>query len=275
MVYKLIACDVDETLLDDFHNCPQVNIDAIAKARMQGVKFVLASGRGFGVMQNQLDMLGLKDVDNEYTISFNGGAITENKGNKILSMDCMDYKKVKSLFDFGIERGLCIHIYTPEQIYVFNMDDVEYEHLLSKGIPVERVLENDITFLKEDTLIKILYFSLDLAYLKSLEQPISSLLENVELTYSSNRFMEFNLKGIHKGYGVEKLAKILNISMDEVMVIGDNDNDVSMMKVAGLSVAAGNASKPIQDICHYVTKVSNNEGVVAEAINKFVLNEDV
>lgn len=274
MGYKLIACDIDETLLDDNHQCPQVNIDAINRARQSGVKFVLASGRGYAMMQNQLELLGLKDLENEYTISFNGGVITENLNNSILTLDSMYYDKVNSIFDFGVEKNLCIHIYTPDLIYAFNMDDVEYDFLTSKGIPVIRKDENDMSFLEGETIIKILYFNNDLDYLKSLEKDMKHLLDDVELTYSSNRFMEFNYMGINKGFGVSRLAKLLKIDIKDIMVIGDNDNDISMMKLDCFSVAANNASEHVKEICDYVTQSNNNEGVVAEAINKFIFNED-
>ena len=83
-MYKLIACDLDETLLNSENKVSQKNIEAIKKADAQGVKFVLATGRGYATVQGTLEEIGLKDKKDEYVISFNGGAVTENKANQLL-----------------------------------------------------------------------------------------------------------------------------------------------------------------------------------------------
>ena len=83
-MYKLIASDMDETLLNDHHEICQRNIDLILKAKEKGVKFVPATGRGFMSIQNDLKTLGLYDEADEYVISFNGGALTENKNNRLM-----------------------------------------------------------------------------------------------------------------------------------------------------------------------------------------------
>ena len=78
-MYKIIACDLDETLLSDDRTISKENIEAIQKAKELGVKFVPATGRGFNTVGGTLKDLGLYDLENEYVISYNGGAITENK----------------------------------------------------------------------------------------------------------------------------------------------------------------------------------------------------
>ena len=94
MGYKLIASDMDETLLNDEHEICQRNIDFIKKAKELGVKFVPATGRGYASIQRDLKILGLCDELGEYVISFNGGALSENKDNRLLDFqgwleDCL------------------------------------------------------------------------------------------------------------------------------------------------------------------------------------------
>ena len=85
MGYKLIVSDLDETLLNDDHHVGQRNQNVILKARKEhGIKFVPATGRGFMQIQTELKELGLNDLENEYVISFNGGALTENKDNRLI-----------------------------------------------------------------------------------------------------------------------------------------------------------------------------------------------
>ena len=100
-MYKLIASDMDETLLNDNHQICQHNIDMILKAKEKGVKFVPATGRGFMSIQHDLKTLGLYDELGEYVISFNGGALTENKDNQILFFEGLSFEKTKEIFEFG------------------------------------------------------------------------------------------------------------------------------------------------------------------------------
>jgi HAD superfamily hydrolase (TIGR01484 family) len=122
MGYKLIACDLDETLLNDKHMIPQKNLDAITKAREEyGVKFVPATGRGYRGITRELKTLGLYDEAEEYTLSFNGGALTENKGNRIIAFKGLSFEKTKEIFTFGLSCDVCQHVYTKDTLYVFNI----------------------------------------------------------------------------------------------------------------------------------------------------------
>ncbi|MEG0592902.1 MAG: HAD hydrolase family protein, partial [Coprobacillus sp.] len=101
MKYQLIACDLDETLLDSHHGICQKNIDLIHQARALGVKFVPTTGRLFTGVDGVLELLGLDDLEGEYVISANGGIITENKNSQILKMSGLSFEKAKELFEFG------------------------------------------------------------------------------------------------------------------------------------------------------------------------------
>ncbi len=94
----------------------------------------------------------------------------------------------------------------------------------------------------------------------------------VSVSYSSNRYLELNKHGVNKGEAMLKLAELLGIKKEETIAVGDNFNDMSMLNAAGLSVAAGNAVAAVKKSCKYVCKNDNNEGVLAEVIEKFILN---
>ena len=87
--------------------------------------------------------------------------------------------------------------------------------------------------------------------------------------------MEFNALGVDKGKGLIDLAHKLGIDIKDTIAVGDNYNDMAMLEVAGLSVAATNAVDDVKKACDYTTKANNNEGVVAELIRKFIFNEDI
>ena len=275
MGYKLIACDMDETLLNDNHEICQRNIDLIKKAREEyGVKFVPATGRGYELIQKELKTLELHNKEGEYVLSFNGGALTENIGNRILQFKGLSFSKMKELFEYGLKKDLCIHIYTQRDLYVFNISDSEEERL--SRINHIRMDSNTVYFLENEEISKVIYQNVDVDYLMSLEEDMKSIIEGqCSVSYSSNRYMEFNTLGVDKGQGLIDLANLLNIDIKDTIAVGDNYNDMAMLKVAGLSVAAQNAVDDVKKTCDYVTKATNNEGVVAELIEKFILEKSI
>lgn len=94
-MYKIIACDLDETVLSDNRSISKENIEAIQKAHKLGVKFVPATGSGFNTVGDTLKELGLYDLENEYVISYNGDTITENKGNRLIHFKACHLKRLK------------------------------------------------------------------------------------------------------------------------------------------------------------------------------------
>ena len=272
MKYQLIACDLDETLLNKDHGITQRNIDMIHKARALGVKFVPATGRLFTGVKDVLKDLGLDNQEDEYVISANGGILTENKDFRILELCGLTFEKAKELFEFGKQFNICIQIHALENIYMYNLNEDEHQRVLNQGVSFEILKDENIDYLKDKKIIKVLYQTTDVAYLESIEPLLKPLTEGeVSISYSSSRYMELNQLGINKGQGLKDLAKLLNIPIEATIAIGDHYNDEPMLKVAGLSVAANNAIDDIKAICDYTTAADHNEGVVAEVIEKFIL----
>jgi Cof subfamily protein (haloacid dehalogenase superfamily) len=272
MGYKLIACDMDETLLNDNHVICQRNIDLIKRAKNEyGVKFVPATGRGYESIKRDLNVLGLYDEAGEYVISFNGGALTENKEGKLLKFKGLMFEKMKEIFEYGLTKDVCIHVYTKDKLYIYNLSESEKERLKNQKLECILMKENTVDVLKDEPIAKILYQNIDVPYLMSLESEMKDITDgHCVISYSSNRYMEFNALGVDKGSGLIDLAGILDIDIKDVIAVGDNYNDMSMLKVAGLSVAAGNAVEDVKKVCNYTTEADNNEGVVAELIERFI-----
>lgn len=276
MEYKLIASDLDETLLNDDHVVPESNIYWIQKAvKERGVKFVPATGRGYMQILPELTQLGLKDMEGEYVLSFNGAALTENKDNRIIEFNGLGFDKMKEIFEFGSKQDVCIHVYTNDTLYIYNLSESEAERLKHQKLEVVYPKENSVDFLKDATIAKILYQNVDVPYLMSLEPKMTDITKGCSVSYSSNRYMEFNKEGVDKGVGLQHLADQLGIKIEETIAVGDNYNDMAMLKKAGLAVAAGNAVEDVKKACDYTTHADNNEGVVAELIKKFIFHEDI
>ncbi|MDD3026607.1 MAG: Cof-type HAD-IIB family hydrolase [Erysipelotrichaceae bacterium] len=270
-MYKIIACDLDETLLSTDRSVSQGNIEAIKKARELGVKFVLATGRGFKTVQGTLKELGLDNVKDEYVISFNGGAITENYNNRLLSFNGITFEFARELFNRGLDYDVCIHVYSKDVVYGYNMCDDEIAYLKGRMDFVE-IKEDNIDFLKDEEIAKVLYMNKDINYLNKIEEELADITHEADVSYSSNRYIEFNRKGVNKGAGLRTLAKLLGVAIEDTMAIGDNLNDLAMIKDAGLGVGVANVVTKMKDDCEYITEADHNHDAIKEVIEKFILN---
>lgn len=273
-MYKLIACDLDETLLNVDKKIGERNLRAIFKATKEyGVKFVPATGRGYTAVDTILETLQSANALDEYIISNNGAIVSENKDHRHLSFHGLPFATTKKIFDFGFQKDVCIQIFTPTDVYAYHISEDEKKWLFSfKKDSI--ICDNDnIDFLENVPITKVLFQNLDRTYLQELYKEMEALLEGkVTASYSSGRYLELNLFGVDKGLGLRELADHLGIDMKETIAIGDNFNDIGMLKVAGLSIAVSNAHPEIKAMCDYITEADHNEGGVAEAIERFIFD---
>src|SRR5690625_4379693 len=269
-MYKLIACDLDETLLNIDNQVSQRNIEAIKRADALGVKFVLATGRGYSTVQGTLQEIGLHDLEDEYVISFNGGAVTENKDNKLLHLQGISFDFASELYRRGLDYDVCIHVYTKEDVYVYNYVEEERAHLETKMEVIE-IFDKDIDFLKDEEIVKVLYMNTDRDYIQQIEEEIKDITQDSDITYSSNSNIEINDNRVNKEAGITFLADHLGIDIEETIAIGDNFNDWPMLETAGLSVGVQNMVPELKERVDYVTEANHNEDAVAEVIEKFIL----
>ena len=271
-MYRLIVSDLDETLLNDDKTVSEADRAAIRAVREMGVRFSPASGRGFRSMEKTLKELDLFDRPGEYVISFNGGAITENHGNRVLHFQGIPFSAAEELYRRGFQYDVCIHVYTIDTVYVYNYVDWERDFLKGR-MAVTEIHERNLDFLKGQQVVKCLYMNTDHAYLEQIARDLSDVTGDMDVSYSSNRYLEFNQKGVNKGSGLRKLAELLNIDMKDTIAIGDNYNDLSMIEAAGLGVGVGNTVESLKPLCDYVTAADCNHSAVAEVLHKFVLKD--
>ncbi|MFQ6792820.1 MAG: Cof-type HAD-IIB family hydrolase [Thomasclavelia sp.] len=273
-MYKLMLSDLDETLLVK-HHVPAFNVEAIKKARNKGLKFVPATGRAFNMIPEILQEIDAYDKENEYSICFNGGLIVENKNSRILNFKGLSFEVAKMLFEKARKYDVCVLVFTIDMCYIFNADEDEVKRKTEQKAPFKVIDEYNIDILKDEKIAKLLYERRDMAYLKAIEQELKDEIKDKACaSYSSNRYLEFNALGVDKGYGLRWLANYLGIDNKDTIAIGDNYNDVEMIKQANLGVSVACASDDIKEISQYVTKLDYDQGAVKEVIEKFVLEEE-
>ncbi len=270
-MYRLICCDLDETLLTsaDKTVLPRTR-EAVKKVRALGVKFVPSTGRGFHSIGKTLNELSLAGASDEYVISLNGGGITEIGEEKMLYFNALPRKLAEELFARGVEYGLCLQVHTKDSTLFYHLTDEEKAYHAGR-LRLDEFFTPNLDFLEGQDIAKIVFTDTNIPHLQEIEKELQPLLGDVDVSYSSNRFLEFNHKGVTKGKGLLWLADYLGIPREETIAIGDNFNDASMIQAAGLGVCVQNGVDEMKAISDYVTKATNNEDAVAEVIEKFVL----
>ena len=269
--YKIIACDMDETLLSSDASICRRNIEAIANAKAQGVKFVPCTGRGFRSVEGVLKTLNLFDEAGQYVIGFNGASITENKGHRSLFWDPIPFDLADRIYRKSASYGLCMHIYTRDTVYISDVTPDEEDFLRGRMAYVPTA-EKTLDFLRgKEEVCKLIIMHTDYSRLQEIHAEMLPLLDDITVSFSSNRYIEFMHKGVTKGVALLKLAAMLGVEPEETMAIGDNINDIEMLQAAGLSVGVHNLNPLIRQYCNVVTDATNNDGAVGEAIETFVL----
>lgn len=271
-MYKIVALDLDETLLDLNKNCCERNLKAISKAQELGVKIVPSSGRTPGFLGTTLEDLNI-NKENEYCILGNGAIVVDNKTNEAIFCAPIPFDIVLELFQFGKEHNVGVQIFTPENVYFWFTKDEEWNRIAHLGNNLIRRFDDSCDDLKDKTIIKMLYQRPDMPFLKELEKELRPITDKrITTSFSSGRYLELNQFGIHKGVGLKALSDHLGIDIKDTIGIGDNYNDMELIRHAGLGCAVANAIDEVKEISSYVCESDCAQGGVAEVIENFILN---
>ncbi|WP_288530707.1 HAD family hydrolase [uncultured Secundilactobacillus sp.] len=274
-MYKMIVSDLDETLLRADGSISDSNIAAIKAATARGIKFVPNTGRNYLTVQPLLETLGLLNQPDEYVISYNGGAIVENAGNQVLATNGMLQSEAQKVFD--VMRAFPetdVHVYTLTNLYIYRLRADDQAYLKTRGVPFSALETTDLGSLAEETIIKVIAMNPSANVQTALFQAVNAAFEGqINCTYSSGIYVEANHYGVDKGTATIELGDRLGISPAEIIAIGDNANDLPMLRRVGMPVAVANGIPEVQAVAKLVTTADYESGV-AEAIEKLVLSDN-
>lgn len=261
--YKLIAIDIDGTLLNSERMLPLETKHDIVSAYNKGVRICICTGRSYPAAKPYIDELNL-DIP---LILYNGCRIRMSFKDEILYDETISYKASKEVFDLVEEhKGTCC-FWKDDKLY-FNKNDkytVYYENLTSiKPTIVNEVSEELLT-----NITKFIWFG-EPEELVHVQKEILSKVSGINFFKSQIHILEIVPKSVSKGITLKVLAQTLGINQSEVIAIGDDENDISMIEYAGLGVAMGNAKDLVKNIANYITS-TNDENGVGEVIRKFIL----
>ncbi|EOT44942.1 sugar-phosphatase [Enterococcus columbae] len=269
MSIKLIAIDIDGTLINNQHQITPEVKEALQAAKAQGVKVVLCTGRPLPGVLNYLNELDLFSGE-DYVISYNGSLVQNTSTKEIVSQHGLTLADYNDLEYLSRKIGVHLHATTEDTMFTANRDisphTVREAYLVNMPVKYRTPAEMG----EELNIIKIMMIDDEEILDAGIKQIPQEYFERFTIVKSSPYFLEILNKNVNKGIALESLAQFLNLSADEVMAIGDNENDLPMINYAGIGVAMGNATDNVKKHADVIT-ASNEEHGVAQAVKKYVL----
>ena len=268
--YQMIAFDMDGTLLNSQKKITPATREMIERAILAGKEVILSTGRCMAELQEYLPQLpGLR-----YVVSASGALVYDRKKRRTLYTKRLEEPFVRKLLEAGRQEDAMVHFLTEESIV--QQDQVDHMDTYGMGIyqqlfqRLTRKVEDIYAFYEENPrpLEKLNLYHRTLESRERTRERLKGLglcLVDAELTA-----LECSAPGVTKGTGLLKLCQCLGMDPGEVIAVGDADNDRDMLKVAGLSIAMGNARPAIQSLCDRVVADCDHDGC-AEAIERYLL----
>ena len=268
---KALFTDLDGTLLNDQKEITPGNRAAIDEALSRGHKIIMATGRALDSARPQAESLGLTGKGC-YVIAYNGGQIYDMYRRETLYRQSVSLDTVRYVFDRAHEAGL--HIQTYGNGHVLTERDTPALHEYCRLTRMDYLLAEDVTAILPAEPSKIL--AADYQDHHKLEHFRLSLADwakgKLDMFFSCPEYLEIVKAGTSKGIALRWLCDYLHIPVANSVAAGDAQNDIAMLKAAGIGAVMCNAAPEIQAEGSYVTAADNNHNGVAEIIQRFILN---
>lgn len=269
---KLVAADMDGTLLDKERKITEYTQNVIRKAVKAGVEFIPATGRAVNALP--LELKAMKEI--RYGIFSNGATVYDLWENKVIYRHHFEIPRVLELIQFLRQFDLMISVSMNGQSYGERkaMENIDYYELDENTREIivgsRKVIENLEEHLKDrnDTVEKMTLVFRSMEERKNVWMALSQI-EDVQFSSSLPKNIEISPKGCNKGDGLSHLLEALGIKKEETMACGDADNDKEMLEISGKAVVMENGLESMKAIADYIT-VSNQEDGVAKAMEKFI-----
>ena len=266
MYFRLLALDLDDTLLDDTYRISQQNYQAIRRAAAAGILVTLATGRMFCSARRYAQKLHI-DLP---LITYHGALVRTTDSKATLLHRPVPLAPAREVVKRALASGLHVNVYLIDELYVSGENEFSrYYHTLS-GVAYQVVSDLPAFLTAEPT--KITIISNDKSSLQQLQvQILKKYTGRLTAVFSKPNFLEITDRRATKGQALAFLAKLHGIPRELVAAVGDSYNDLDMLRYAGVSVAVANARDEVKAVAKIITK-SNNEHGVAAFIDTYLLN---
>lgn len=293
-MYKLVAIDLDGTMLNKYGIITENTKNVIKKVQEKGVEVIIASGRPINSVKNFS-----KEINSQkYFISGNGAITYDIKNDKILYENILNKNKVLQVIKICEENSIYYNVYTENGIIAKNLNYntlYYYKENINKSEENKthiNIVENIYDYIenRNEKILKIMICDGSKPIFNSIMKKIREItdIEILDVSHMSRKiikqgteeialeyfYTEISAKDVDKWNALEKLIELMNITKEEVVTIGDNANDIKMLKNAGLGVAMGESAPYVKECANEVTTSNDNDGV-AVILEKIFLDKNV
>ena len=284
-MYKLVAIDLDGTMLNQYGVVTQQTKDAITKAQENGIEVIIASGRP----SDSVKTIAKEIKSEKYFISGNGAIIYDLVNDEIIYENTLKKQKTLDIIKICEENSIFYNIYTENEIIAKSLQcNVLFYHKENANKEEQdkthiNIVENIYDYIanRDEKIVKItvcdndqLIFNAILRKLKAIED-----VEVLDISHISRKvirqgteeipieyyYTEISAKNVDKWSAMEFLKEKMNLKTEEIIAIGDNINDKKMIENAGLGIAMGQSHPTVKEVANYIT-ASNTEDGVAQAL---------
>lgn len=262
---KLVATDIDGTILGKSGEFTLGVKNCIKTLQDKGIKVVIITGRMFAAAKQIAKRVNLTTP----VVAYQGGMIKENAdSDNILYQACIPLDDVRKIIEWARANNIHLNLYSNDILYVEHDNDTIKRYAKHQNIPYKVCSFDNIKFENINKLLAINYNDADMVtcWIKDRQKA----LPHLYIIKSTPYFCEFSTSEATKSCAVNFLKKYWNLKDNEVLTIGDQDNDIELLKAGGISVAMGNGTEGVKEIADYITDTVDNDGFV-KAMNKFVL----
>ena len=268
MNYKLLALDMDGTVLNSDKKITARTKAAILNLMKRGIYVVVSTGRGLSELTDYREDFSAMN----YGILISGGLLYDFFKDAPIKVHGLDEKTILQLIDFGLEERAMIHLHTVRE-GVAREEDIQ--NMAAFHMEIYQDMFNRVCTRCDDPkeyvrthpgeVVKINIYNRGQAARDRILERIK--LMNLSISFAEAFNLEISPANITKASGLVELCEILKLDISETVAIGDAPNDTEILQTAGFAVAMGNATDEIKKIADFVTLDNDNDGVVA-AIDK-------
>ena len=288
-MYKLVAVDLDGTLLNSYGEISENTKRVVKKVMKNGVEFVLASGRSIDSIKNIANDLG----GIQYIIAGNGAVTYDIKQNTNIYENYIPKDKALELIKTCEENSIFYNVYTNKTIVTNSLrynvlyyykENLNKEDSKKTNITIVDSIYDYVKNMQDEKIMKLFICDETESVFKSIIKKFEDMpnLETLDVAHMSRKiikkgtekipieyyYTEISMKDVDKWNAVENLINKIGIQKEEVIAIGDNINDKKMIEEAGLGISLEGSSPVVTEIADYITLDNNNDGV-AMALEKF------
>lgn len=255
---KMIALDLDDTLLTHDKTISPVNEGVLKTLHEQGLRIVLCTGRPINAIWHLIEQLELTQPD-DFTITFNGSLVINNASREVIEKQGLSKADLAPLYDFAKENNSALDVLDFGQVY--SMTDLKksiYEDRLGHLIPFvptnfaqlpDQIYAEGVVASKAEEVDRVVAAIPD------------SIKEKYHIVRSQPHILEFLSPKTDKAVGLRALLSHFNEDFSNLMAFGDAENDIGMLKAAQVGVGMANATPEIFDLTKYHTDTNENDGV--------------